>query len=194
MGTGYYLAITTEDPMSAVALFFLAVVLVIIGTYCLFTAGSIVLLKLLRKNKAYYYQTKHFTLVSGMLFRMKQNAVGLGNICILSTMVLVTLSSTIALYVGTEDTLRNQYPYMLAVYSEEDGYRVVDEQALTRQLLDAAAEAGCKVTNYQTVRYLEEKHWGCGKVRLRSGLEAMQSRRWKTICPFWGSNLTWRCG
>lgn len=155
MGAGYYLAITTEDPMSAVALFFLAVVLVIIGTYCLFTAGSIVLLKLLRKNKSYYYQTKHFTLVSGMLFRMKQNAVGLGNICILSTMVLVTLSSTIALYVGTEDTLRNQYPYMLAVYSEEDGYRVVDEQALTRQLLDAAAGAGCKVTNFQTARYLE---------------------------------------
>ena len=76
-------------------LFFVAVILVIIGTYALFTAGSIALLKLLKKNKKFYYNTKHFTSVSGMLYRMKQNAVGLANICILSTMVLVMVSTTL---------------------------------------------------------------------------------------------------
>ena len=81
-------------------MFFIAVLCVILGTYALFIAGSIVLLKLLRRNKRYYYQTKHFTAVSGMIYRMKQNAVGLANICILSTMVLVMVSTTVSLYVG----------------------------------------------------------------------------------------------
>ena len=100
LGAGYYIAITTESPVDALTLFFIAVVLVIVGTYCLFTAGSIAFLKLLRKNKKYYYQTKHFTAVSGMIYRMKQNAVGLANICILSTMVLVMISTTVCLYAG----------------------------------------------------------------------------------------------
>ena len=94
LGTGYYIAVTTTNPIAALMLFFVAVILVIIGTYLLFTAGSIVLLKALRKNKNYYYKTKHFISVSGMIYRMKQNAVGLANICVLSTMVLVMLSST----------------------------------------------------------------------------------------------------
>ena len=82
LGAGYYIAITTKNPLQALTLFFVAVILVIVGTYLLFTAGSIALLKILRKNKRYYYQTKHFTSVSGMIYRMKQNAVGLSNICI----------------------------------------------------------------------------------------------------------------
>ena len=86
--------------MTALAYFFLAVVLVMIGTYCLFTAGSIAFLKHLRTNPRYYYQPKHFTAVAGLLYRMKQNAVGLANICILSTMVLVTVSTTVSLYAG----------------------------------------------------------------------------------------------
>lgn len=97
VGTGYYIAIVTKSPLQALTLFFLAVVLVIIGTYCLFTAGSIAVLKLMRKNKKYYYKTSHFISVSGMLYRMKQNAVGLANICILSTMVLVMISTTVCL-------------------------------------------------------------------------------------------------
>ena len=110
LGTGYFIAITTKNPIKALTLFFVAVILVIIGNYLLFTAGSIALLKILRRNKGYYYQTKHFTSVSGMIYRMKQNAVGLANICILSTMVLVAVSTTVSLYVGIEDIMKERYP------------------------------------------------------------------------------------
>lgn len=110
LGTGYFIAIITKNPIKALTLFFVAVILVIIGTYLLFTAGSIALLKILRRNKGYYYQTKHFTSVSGMIYRMKQNAVGLANICILSTMVLVAVSTTVSLYVGIEDIMKERYP------------------------------------------------------------------------------------
>ncbi len=109
MGAGYGLSLTVSDPVNALTLFFLAVVLVIVGTYCLFTAGSIALLKALRKNKKYYYQTRHFTAVSGMLHRMKRNAAGLATICILSTMVLVTVSTTVCLYMGVNDILDRMY-------------------------------------------------------------------------------------
>ena len=110
LGAGYTIAIVTESPLSAISLFFVAVILVVIGTYCLFIAGSIVFLKALRKKEAYYYQTRHFTAVSGMLHRMKQNAVGLANICILSTMVLVMVSTTVSLYIGADDAVKNRYP------------------------------------------------------------------------------------
>lgn len=106
LGGGYYLAQTIEDPMEALTLFFVAVVLVIIGTYCLFTAGSIVILKMLKKNKRFYYQTRHFTSVSQMIYRMKQNAVGLASICILCTCILVMISSTVTLYLGVKDTVQ----------------------------------------------------------------------------------------
>lgn len=110
LGTGYFMSVTVKNPIEALMVFFTAVILVIIGTYCLFTAGSIVLLKMLRKNRTYYYKTSHFISVSGMIYRMKQNAVGLANICILSTMVLVMLSTTVCLYAGSEDSLKTRYP------------------------------------------------------------------------------------
>ncbi len=110
LGAGYYIALTTESPLSALALFFVAVVLVIVGTYCLFTAGSIAILKGLRKNKKFYYRPKNFTAVSGLIYRMKQNAVGLANICILSTMVLVMVSGTVSLYFGMNDTIDSMVP------------------------------------------------------------------------------------
>ena len=125
LGVGYYIAITTESPLDALLLFFVAVILVIIGTYCLFTAGSIAILKLLRKNKGYYYKTKHFTTVSGMMYRMKQNAVGLANICILSTMVLVMVSSTLSLFIGMEDSIKMRYPHSITVESRH----VTDQEA-----------------------------------------------------------------
>ena len=115
LGTGYYMALTIQSPLQALNTFFVAVLLVMVGTYCLFTAGTVGLLKLLRRNKLYYYQSKHFTAVSGMLFRMKQNAVGLANICILSAAVLVTLSTTLSLYVGVEEQLRARYPREIEV-------------------------------------------------------------------------------
>ena len=113
LGAGYFIAVTTKDPTLAMAFYFLAVILVIIGTYCLFTAGSIALLKLLRKNKDFYNQTGHFIGVSGMLYRMKRNAVGLSNICILSTMVMVMISGTLALYLGQGEIIAAQYPASL---------------------------------------------------------------------------------
>ncbi|WP_455542640.1 FtsX-like permease family protein [Intestinibacter sp.] len=110
LGSGYYISVTTTNPIAAVYMFFIAVILVIIGTYLLFTAGSIVLLKALRKNKNYYYKTKNFISLSGMIYRMKQNAVGLANICVLSTMVLVMVSSTFSLWSGMNDVLDSFYP------------------------------------------------------------------------------------
>ena len=107
---GYAIALTTRNPVNALMLFFVAVILVMLGTYCLFTAGSIALLKRLRANKGFYYQTRHFTAISGLLYRMKQNAAGLAAICILSTMVLVTISTTVSLYMGRNDMVTSMYP------------------------------------------------------------------------------------
>ncbi|MDD6396332.1 MAG: FtsX-like permease family protein [Firmicutes bacterium] len=111
LGAGYLIALTTEKPIEAFGNFFIAVILVIIGTYLLFTAGSIALLKLLRKNKKYYYKPSHFISISGMIYRMKQNAVGLANICILCSAVIVTVSSTVALRICAGDSIRSHYPY-----------------------------------------------------------------------------------
>lgn len=118
LGLGYYIALTTKDPVAAIFLFFVAVILVIVGTYLVFTAGSIAFLKVLRKNKKYYYNVKHFTSVAGMIYRMKQNAVGLANICILSTMVLVMISSTSSMMMGMEDIINTRYPYDISIYSD----------------------------------------------------------------------------
>lgn len=107
---GYSIALITKEPMAALGKFFIAVILVIIGTYALFMAGSIAFLKMLRNKKSYYYKTRHFTAISGMIYRMKQNAVGLANICILSTMVLVMVSITISLYAGMNDVLVTRFP------------------------------------------------------------------------------------
>lgn len=110
LAIGYSIAIIVKSPLQALNLFFVAVLAVIIGTYLLFTAGSIALLKLMRKKKGFYYKSRNFIAISGMIYRMKQNAVGLANICVLSTMVLVTMSTTICLYIGKEDLLRNRFP------------------------------------------------------------------------------------
>ncbi|SHK14704.1 FtsX-like permease family protein [Desulforamulus aeronauticus] len=115
LGGGYYISLTTQSPLAALAQFFIAVILVMVGTYCLFTAGSIAVLKLLRRNKGYYYQTRHFTAVAGMMYRMKQNAVGLANICIMATAVLVMVSTTVSLYIGMEDVLRTRYPQNIMI-------------------------------------------------------------------------------
>ena len=138
------------------AFYFLAVILVIIGTYCLFTAGSIALLKLLRKNKGFYYQTGHFIGVSGMLYRMKRNAVGLANICILSTMVMVMISGTLALYLGQGEIIAAQYPASLNMtvhYDPAYGQTLNREEAeeLIRQF---AAEQNVPITSLRAVEFL----------------------------------------
>ena len=134
LGTGYYIAQTTGNPLDAMTKFFFAVVCVVLGTYGLFIAGSIAVLKMLKKNKKYYYQAKHFTAVSGMVYRMKQNAVGLANICILSTMVLIMVSTTVCLYVGMNDIISVRYPrecevsiYRTNAQTEEKVHTIIEE-------------------------------------------------------------------
>ena len=156
LGAGYTIAITTNDPTAAIALYFLAVLLVIIGTYCLFTAGSIALLKLLRRNKRFYYQTSHFIGVSGMLYRMKRNAVGLANICILSTMVMVMISGTLSLYLGTGEIIAAQHPadFQIEVRYAEDQEEPFDPQAAVALAEDFAREQGLAVEDLRTVEYV----------------------------------------
>ena len=110
LGGAYWLAVTIQDPLSALMMFFVAVVMVIIATYLLFISGSVTLCRFLQKRKNYYYKTNHFVSVSSMAYRMKRNGAGLASICILCTMVLVMVSSTVCLYMGAEDSLRTQYP------------------------------------------------------------------------------------
>ena len=130
LGIGYYLAITTESPISAISIFLLAVILVMAGTYLLFTAGSIVILKFLRRRKKFYYKTSNFISISGMLYRMKQNAVGLASICILSTGVLLMISMTVSIYFGMNDIMVNRYPYdtdlSITGVSEEECQTAID--------------------------------------------------------------------
>ena len=110
LAAAYYIALKIENPLIAMAWFFIAVCLVIVGTYLLFISGSVMLCKLLQKNKRYYYQKNHFVSVSSMTYRMKRNGAGLASICILSTMVLVMMMGAGSLYFGKEDSLNTRYP------------------------------------------------------------------------------------
>ena len=159
LGAGYWIAITADDPISALAMYFLAVFLVILGTYCLFTAVSISVLKLLRANKKFYYQTSHFIGISGMLYRMKRNAVGLANICILSTMVMVMVSGTLSLYLGTGEIIDAQYPAdvnLTAQYdplTTEEGEAPFQGQPMLDRSVRALQDAGFAVADTDSIRY-----------------------------------------
>ncbi len=124
LGIAYYISCTIRDPMSALLMFFVAVIMVIVATYILFTVGSVTLCKMLQKNKRYYYKTEHFVSISSMSYRMKRNGASLASICILSTMVLVMISSTLCLYIGKEDSIHNRYPREIAMetYSIDEQY------------------------------------------------------------------------
>ena len=115
---GYYLALSAKGTIDSIKVFFVAVILVILATYLLFIAGSIVILKMFRKNRRFYYKPEHFISVSGMMYRMKQNAAGLASICILSTMVLVMLSSTGSLMIGMEDMVQARHPNDFGIYMD----------------------------------------------------------------------------
>lgn len=115
LGAAYYLAVSIEEPLTALVWFFVAVIMVIVATYLLFIAGSVVLCRILQKNKKYYYKANHFVSVSSMAYRMKRNGAGLASICILITMVLVMLASTTCLYIGSEDSIRARYPRDVAM-------------------------------------------------------------------------------
>lgn len=159
LGAGYWIAVAVKSAMEALGLYFVAVLLVIIGTYCLFTAVSIAVLKLLRSNKRYYYQTGHFIGVSGMLYRMKRNAVGLANICVLSTMVLVMVSGTLSLYLGTEASINVRYPADINVNIRYDaelepGQKRFDGEKTLERLVDACDRLGVPATDVRAASSL----------------------------------------
>ena len=170
LGAGYYIAISTRTGMDAIVWYFVAVALVIVGTYCLFTAVSIFVLKALRRNKKFYYKTGHFIGVSGMLYRMKQNAVGLANICILCTMVMVMLSGTLSLYLGTDEMVKEQYPgdinitiryYPLPTETDDENWTPFNSDAMLASLTDIIEKQGVTVENVQTSYGLS---FGAGKI------------------------------
>lgn len=154
LGGGYFIAVYFQNPSQALLLFFVAVLLVIVGTFCLFTSGSIALLKLLRRSRRFYYQPNNFISVSGMMYRMKQNASGLAAICILSTMVLVTVSSTLCLYAGRTDMLYSLFPREIStslfIGGDTEKIGQIDQafaQALSEQGLTAENRTACRSLN-----------------------------------------------
>ncbi len=155
LGVAYYLAVAVLDPMAAMVLFFLAVVMVILATYFLFIAGSVALCRLLQKNKKYYYKTKHFISLSSMTYRMKRNGAGLASICILSTMVLVTVSSTTCLFAQSEDAVNKRYPKDLSVqisFADQTTLSEEDTEPYIRaveEILDEHGEAAENLEDYR---------------------------------------------
>lgn len=150
---GYTMAITVDKPIKAFSVVFISIVLVIGGTYSLFTSGSIIILKILKKNKRFYYKSQNFISVSGMIYRMKKNAIGLASICILSTAVLITISTTFSLYLGQEESLKISYPYDTEIaipISEKDTYDKVKGS-----LENKASEHKVKLQDLKSFRVYE---------------------------------------
>lgn len=155
LGAAYYIAVSIKSPLTAITLFFFAVIMVIIATYLVFIAGSVLMCRILQKNKGYYYKKNHFVSVSSMSYRMKRNGAGLASICILATMVLVMISSTTCLYFGTEDSLRARYPRNVNVsvwYNEQENMSDESVSAYRDKINAAAADAGIdNVLDYRSI-------------------------------------------
>lgn len=160
LGIAYYLSITIKEPIAALSTFFVAVLLVILATYLLFICGSVALCKILQKNKRYYYQLRHFVSVSSMSYRMKRNGASLASICILSTMVLVMISSSLCLYVGAEDSLRQRYPRDIEITvnasSDIDAMQQIISDVLQENQL--AAENELEMTMLSIAGLLDGNH------------------------------------
>ena len=156
LGAAYFLAASIDDAITALTLFFVAVILVIIGTYLLMIAGSVLFCRLLQKNKRYYYQSNHFVSVSSMVYRMKRNGAGLASICILATMVLVMISSTSCLYFGTEDGLNNRYPrdMDLTIQVNADRADALPIDSTRNAIATMLTARGGTAGNVQDYRYL----------------------------------------
>ena len=140
LGTAYYIAVTIKQPLTALAVFFIAVLMVIVGTYLIFISGSVLLCRMLQRNKRYYYQKNHFISVSSMAYRMKRNGAGLASVCILATMVLVMLSSTTCLYFGKEDALRTRYPSDLSIelrFMQDEGGANEENIGIARGMIES---------------------------------------------------------
>lgn len=148
LGSGYYLAQSVKDPISATLTFFIAVLLVIVATYLLFNAGITVFLQLLKKNKRYYYQPNNLISVSNLIFRMKKNAVGLATIAILSTMVLVTMSAATSIYNGSENIKKLMYPHDFDVKGQN-----VEVEDLDKLLTQYASDKNLTISNKDVLSY-----------------------------------------
>ncbi len=177
LGAGYYLALTIEDPVAALAMFFVAVILVILGTYLLFMVGITAMLKLLKKNKGFYYKTRHFTTVSGMLYRMKQNAAGLASICILFTCLLVTVSTTFSLYTGIDDMIGTRCARDINL-----GFTGVKEEEFDS--VKARAQEISAAHGAQTEDVLEYRAWNMGAIRQGDGFEFRNETSQGTIYAY----------
>ena len=148
LGIGYYLALTVKDPLTALTTFFIAVLLVIFGTYLLFNAGITVFLQILKKNKKYYYQPNNLISVSNLIFRMKKNAVGLATIAILSTMVLVTMSAATSIFNSAESFKKVLNPHDFGVSGQN-----VEKEDLNKLLSQFASDKGYKIKEKEVFRY-----------------------------------------
>ncbi|KPL43768.1 peptide ABC transporter permease [Streptococcus pseudopneumoniae] len=148
LGIGYYLALTVTDPLTALTTFFLAVLLVIFGTYLLFNAGITVFLQILKKNKKYYYQPNNLISVSNLIFRMKKNAVGLATIAILSTMVLVTMSAATSIFNASESFKKVMNPHDFGITGKN-----VEKEDLDKLLSQFASDKGYSVKEKEVLRY-----------------------------------------
>ena len=158
LAAGYIISLRTNAALYAIQYFFPAVILVIIGTYLTFIALSIVVLKALRKNRRYYYKTSHFATVSGLIYRMSRNAAGLASICILSTMVLVTVSTTVSLYKGVDAYAAVRWPQdmTLTLMTDTQTNTVPDVAPVLQVVDDAMTRSGLTQSNvhgYRTVRF-----------------------------------------
>ncbi|MGK0607322.1 FtsX-like permease family protein [Enterococcus gilvus] len=158
LGSAYWIAVTIEAPLAALSQFFIAVLLVIIGTYFLFTTGSIALLKLLKKNAEFYYQTNHFISISSMMYRMKQNAAGLASICILSTMVLVTVATTTSLYIGKQDVENGRYPRDISISTNQHPEQVEKIIEDVRKEDSLSFSDKVYLTSTQSMMFLKKKN------------------------------------
>ena len=142
LGTAYYLAVTTREPVQALLVLFVAIVLVIVGSYLLFICGSVALCKMLQKNKKYYYKLNHFISVSSMSYRMKRNGASLASICILSTGVLVMISSSLCLRIGEDESLHARYPRDIEVSILTKDYdQSIAAASYIEQQVDAVLQA-----------------------------------------------------
>ena len=164
LGVGYALSQLVQQAYSAISLFFVAVIFVIVGTYALFIAGSVALAKVLKKNKAYYYKPSHFVSVSGMTYRMKRNGAGLASICILSTMVLVMLSTTVCMFAGVEKTSQLRYPMDVTTMIGLSNSTEEECAVFEAEMHEKADNLGIKIereVEYNTWNaYVEDKNTG----------------------------------
>jgi putative ABC transport system permease protein len=159
LGGAYYLAVSIEDPIMAMLWFFVAVIMVIVATYLLFISGSVAVCRILQKKKNYYYKANHFVSVSSMAYRMKRNGAGLASICILCTMVLVMVSSTVCLYIGTEDSLRAYYPRNICLDTQASKISTIDSETTERirelsdQVLLENGQEGKNTLDYRVAEF-----------------------------------------